>query len=502
MDSLLVKYAQRLDACLQNLANDKICYTTRLNNNSADIVELLGGLHTVIQLCLTNPAAKDYIHEENLKSLQRILDIDNLDNKDNQDDDHDHDGNNSENGSKDPEQQEDIYQEYNKLTMNYNNKKNLHKISRNKRNGKQENNVKHLTIDCVSDTRAWYTNAIFINIDMMNNLYFRYFAPQIAQFIVFEILQNKWYPFMIMVMVFVGIIGDLILSWILYDKIEFGASYLSLCAVFIWGITATTYVLSANIQVFKLVMQTFNFMFKTYNAIILCICFYLIDVMPGLSVFIKTMWILSLLQVLLFVFINDAILLPLYAKRVRNILVYCLCIFGIYGFIIIYFKIEDNVYINPFEKWNVNSGGVTNISVKQLLLQSLGNVIVFSLVPVVSPVLRRIIKACIGANTSTSTGNSTSHANLNSNSSGNSININSAKNVTRYHHCSLIYKKPKLIWSDPSALLNVNHCKQNDSNEKQTERETACDMEINQDSNCRIRSVSSSVQIVGSIDDK
>ena len=222
----------------------------------------------------------------------------------------------------------------------------------------------------------FYCHSMIIMADPYDNIYSKKlnFSSQHTRFILDKILFTRWFPVC-------GAGGGVILYmltqlyWYLVDDNWIYVYLLMIPAVLV-SCFATSYILSANINVCTLILQTFDFWYKTYNILLTVISGYFLDIFINDSHFV---WLsMTLLILTATLFICDAIFI---STTVKNVLVLLECCVLMYHTSYIYFEISD-VYWDPFDN------NLTKISVKSTLISSNTNLVLFMLKPIFSQISR------------------------------------------------------------------------------------------------------------------
>ena len=415
-----VLYANQLSAYkTKNSVQKQRKYSRRLDNNTNLIIEQLGGLHNIIQLCLTNKNATDIIDKQKFDKLKSLINVDS--NSTNDDDDE---------------------------NINFVTKPNL-------------------SVNCNSSNYEWYNSCIIICVDIENNLYFKYLAKQFAHFVLHRILLNKWcFTIMTGIIVLIGIFETIDLIFFVYLS-KMGASSpiissLILCLFFL----IYTCIIGANIGIVYLILQTFDFWFKMINLIQFSFAFAFWsnyrsqngEFVPQWYVFMQLFIIWTLC---LFVFIIDAIIIPQNVSKYKYFVIIIVVLFATAGCFSIYFWSRCGlVYYYPFGNWRIEE---TRIDIKALLLSSLINITIFLFKPIGSLLFRHLrrwsrdimIKGACCRNGIVSRSVMSKTANeLHAHAHACDYDYDYDCGYEMYN-CELIHKRPKIRWQNLNHI-NVN----------------------------------------------
>ena len=287
------------------------------------------------------------------------------------------------------------------------------KINKNNFNGLDSNSMTTLTnnYDCQNDhdhdsnkknvtlcsSIDQFDNLQLIySVDKKNCSYFKCLPDYIAEFIVDRILASKWC--VIIFMIWVIICATIYVVDYSYtipnnknDSINYiGDTTLMICyiSIFFCGLS---WFLSGNINVFKLIIKTFDFWFKIYNTILFFIGLYYIIFNSGgnskwindsqrsnFLLYFHICELLGMIVVAITVFCVDALFIP--AKIKYTILIFSSLLAFITAYIL-FGMIDGNKYnynYNPFGAWEY-----TVINFKDIAIGSLLNLGVFVAKPVI-----------------------------------------------------------------------------------------------------------------------
>ena len=388
----------------------EINYTKNLEENTQQIIGQLGGLHNVIQLCLTNHNSTNIIHKHNLEQLKSIINIDSNININ----------------------QNDINSETKSVTdMNF-------------------------KVNCTDNNYEWHKSCITINVDINDNLYVKYLPPKYGEFILNRILLNKWFFGVISAIFTFIFILEIMTNTLLNGK--YSAASKPLVSGSILSLLFVIYAIGANISIVYLIIQTFDFWYKMFNLIQYCFAFIYysnhdhdvhVNSIPQWYIYLQ----LSLsLTTCASISIVDAMLIPQSFSIVKYFLivmvVFCVLIEAL--FVYVEHRSSD-VYFLPFGNWRVDE---TRIDIKTLLISSSINMALFIFKPVPSAIYRFFKKKIKTLKLQLAT---TGNININSghisqNCDEYNYNYNYNYNTifdSEEFYSGLIHKRPRITWKNP-----------------------------------------------------
>ena len=486
LDDAFVSYANKLELSYHNMdINTTKEYQIDLDNYTRDIIKYLGGMHSVLQMCLTNDNITDYITLDDLDVIKNIINIDKdqtIQIQTQVDASHVSPlnlsvspigtnatltstppiirssfptlNNNNSNSDKSNYKMNANGNIHANINANINSNANVsvseNMLANTYKWGKKKE--KYIDIDLNKETTEWRTSNIFIDVDLADCLYFKYLPNTIAQFIVYKVLFSRWYPTSIVI----TIVLILTISFVLLRVVGYDASSIMLLIFsLILSLSLSSYMFSANIQMCKLIFETFDFSFKMYNLILYNITSYILVTPDDFSIWISVIINILMSVAFFFVFIFDAIMVPHESKRSTQVLMLLMTLLVLIIMSRIYFFTQDDIHYNPLNKWNITEA---DISVKTLLLQSLSNILIFESRTIMMPLLRhikrnfcKILKCKKKSNINTNINNNGSKFK----SERSSINLDTPKAwqnkyQMEHHRCQLLYKRPKLRWQNPT----------------------------------------------------
>ena len=321
-----------------------------INDNSNQIIEYLGGMSNILNLCLTNKDANKQISLNNFNQLKNLF-------------------SNYKNPDSDPNVQ-----------LSKDKKSTL--IKQNKKPIINEINSKQY-LEC-----SKITNVI---IDTRNNFYFLFLPNNIANTLHNNtVLKHKIILYSTIIgvlMIFIGILWYYLPG---YEMNTFAYTYVLIREVY-FLILIIMIMFSLNIEVCKIVIDKFDFWFKIYNSITLILSsnmlrfatkddIYFTDYNGYNYYAVSVLWDAFIFVVFLVIFLIDALLI----KHPKYKLIFLGSIGCFFAFMIVweYFEINDYIW-NPFESYNFK---YTQISFKSMYLSSMVNLTLFILKPVFSNV--------------------------------------------------------------------------------------------------------------------
>ena len=193
-----------------------------------EIIEAFGGIDTMIELCVTNPQFSTNKYKSQFNSLKRVMESKNI---------------------------------------NFESKYNCH-INHFTQSDKTNNAV------ILPNLGEFYKYSLGLVAYYSDSLYFMFLSTTTAKYIFNHILYTKMYPIC-------GIISFSTLSIIAatyWYVADFDTIYYLLIntAYSIGIVVCLSYILSANISIVTLIMQTFDFWYKMYNLIVWLITAYVV----------------------------------------------------------------------------------------------------------------------------------------------------------------------------------------------------------------------------------
>ena len=335
--------------------NDHSIYKNLLTVKRDEIIESLGGLDTLITLCLTNPNVTSLIDDNQLVSFEQIL-ITNINRRNTINSSVNFITGNT-NGNTSTNTMTNLYANVN---ANINN---VNANTTTNTNGTTTTN----NINFVDNAKEYNKLQTIINTHETNCLCYKIFSnhPEIAQRL-FQALTNKTkvgFLLSFIVLMFIG--GQVARILLGNDNI---VRYILVQTAFILSIIAFSLeLLICNLEIIYLIIQTFDFWFKFVNIISLLISFGIVYDVPN---WYKGFILSVILVTFMFVFVVDS--MPI-ATRVKRIVLLFFTSFLIYAAGVVYFTSSDVTW-NPFEKYHFEH---SRISFKSIVISSCINLALF-----------------------------------------------------------------------------------------------------------------------------
>ena len=427
-----------MDEILSSFLHEKKFNTTnlssKLSKNQDAVILSFGGLTNMIELCLTNPSASEYINldSQQFDSFTHLFMMKNND---------DHDIDNSKANANNTQ----MNVSKTDVIISDDSNNNINKNNNNINNNTILKPIKTLTTNDIAEYRH---SKLIIDFDPNNNSLFKLIDDENIRLWLYEqILSKKLFSLLCLCLSFIFIIS--LISVYIFSST--GTVYL-ICSI-IWTFLTSSYAISmiliSNISVIQLITNTFDFWFKVYSLAIFLgswwinICginydnnkqndsnndVYRFDKI-GIDGFFGEIFIqIGYIVVLVAIFLLDAIPVSIKVKRISIII---LVIVATNGCIFYYFNAPDFEW-NPFK----NKYKYSQISFKSIVLSSYVNLILFIVKPVCSDLLRYLksvyVKCQKTPNMNISLRNNTSSDNINTNTN------------TNYQRCGTMYKRPYL----------------------------------------------------------
>ena len=421
-----------------------------LDKHQTQVIESFGGLLSMIELCLTNNTASQHIdiHSKQFKLFEQILKDTNGEQRD-------------ENESK---EQVDI-----KFNGDKNNNKNTQvqslanthptKVSSLIPISKPQRQIQ------ITHTQSEFDHSMMIlDCNQKNNVWFRLINNEIVGKKFYHFILSRIYFGIVCLSLFAYAIS--IVLWLYWDSHTISINIVITLEI-IQSILAIIYcislMLTANIFILKLIVNTFDFWFKSYNAILGVIALdflYLNDLnvnhrLPRESVaslFSANMTVVELILISFTFFCVDAIPVSINMKRI----LFALISLMMTRFMVVeYFYGEDYEW-NPFDEHDFK---YAKISLKSVVISSGINVILFMGKPMFVDLIRYVQKLT----------KLKCSCNIHSNSESNDTSVNSKSNNDDKHdeskthmhinphndndmdycltRCSTVYKRPFIKWN-------------------------------------------------------
>lgn len=269
----------------------------------------------------------------------------------------------------------------------------------------------------------FYTTSIVLCVDYHSNLYYKCLNNDRANQYVNIIVGNKYYSVVVAsIIILLGIVSEI--EKAATRQGHHSKSYLAVrfSATMLAMIYTTTILATANLNIIKIVLNTFEFWFKVWNAAIWAVSIIWINIVTTDRYVVDIIaTILSVFTVATFLALVDAIPLSYKTKRIILGIGSCMCCVAIVG---AYFSYED-VYYNPFEEYNFQH---SQISLKSMFLGSYINIALFTVKPLLADGCRWMLAKC----------------NCGVNITRPGANGNSQK----YERLLTVHKRPKVKWND------------------------------------------------------
>ena len=257
-----------------------------------------------------------------------------------------------------------------------------------------------------------------------------------------NLMNNLWFntTMMIIVSCLIDIAATIWFYMIGEDLIYYMLEILFFLIIICIGIIA---MLSMNIIVTKIVMNTFDFWFKLWNSILGEICYMWLSLYMrhdgGSNATSKDRYmfgnivdICAILVAFCILFLFDAIPIK---RNIKRTITFIAVLLNTCAGIWIYFKYDD-VHYDPFDKYNFD---YTRISIKSLLLGSYGNMILF----IAKPIFGDIYRFCLNNY------KSKSGSGLRAHDHDRDIH-NDKKKTMNLEKLMFVHKRPKIQWYNES----------------------------------------------------
>ena len=325
-------------------------------------------------------------------------------------------------------------------------------------------------------------SSITVHFNTTNNIYFKckYLSHENAAFIYHNLLTSKKYCIGIMSLILLLTIGNRISGWVIPENTlivdGFAAAAIILAILFGW-----TYMLSINLKVIELVIQTFDFWYKVFYSVCWMISYFVINFLNAANKDdrMAPLWRLIVLYIgwmtlcALF-FFSDGLYLSM---KIRRIVLIAVPLVGLSSSIQNYFTMRT-IEWNPFEKYNFQD---TTINFKTLIISSELNIALFLAKPVIADFLkysREKIKVCHNQNKN------------NSNSKNNDLIVNSRSVNSKVGiRCTGVYKRPILEWDIPPSNGTVNNGTTNDATDHDVTGSSASPASVAKSANYKQKSI-------------
>ena len=383
------KILDRMESYSSEHDQKEAMFNELLIKDVVQIVQCLGGLQNILQLCLSHPDANEKFEDKNVNILNNLIT-----------EKTGHHNNNMEINSILPQTKLGHVLSESKNDSNYNTTKDsgtdCHDDDNNNDNDDADHdhtrvkqnttivstNINYGTV-LVSNLNDYQKTRIIMSYDATDNLYFKYLSKDKANKIFYNVTTNNK-----VMSLFLGINVIVLILTNLYGVIFRNSIILHvliLVSFFITSIHVILYIFAMNLSVCQIIFQTFDFWGATLVLLVLNNNDSNENTNGKLFLLQKQIWfvVVAWLLVYLLFFIIDA--LPLGAKKKQIATIAC----SSYTFYIAiwgYLFMEDKKW-NPFESYNFQH---SQISFKSLYLSSLSNLAIFILKPVFAEILQKI----------------------------------------------------------------------------------------------------------------
>ena len=349
-------YQQHLVTFASDLKSALADESDRINKDQQIIKEYFGGFNVMLYLCLSNPNCNDFLNEESFISLKKLLESHKSGSK------IDHD---AEKATESPTS----VVERKTSTIVVNSSSSGPTISNGAAVTSSNSNITKLNA-VFFNLDEFHTYSMAIMADPYNNFYHTSLKLSLdhTRFILDKILFSKWF-FLCFLAIFILLYLASQIYWSVTGHVDFLYVAMYFTAQLIPSVTATSYVLSANIDIVLSLLQTFDFWYKMYNMTIAIVSVRFLDYYANWITYFITQT--TLLSIAVGMCLFDAICISNTKKWILNI-----SVIGVLIYVVVYVYFQSkNVYWNPF------GSKYTQIDVKSLVISSYINVIIFILKP-------------------------------------------------------------------------------------------------------------------------
>lgn len=347
---------------LSNISSEDAEFSSSLQTHQNEIINSLGGLSNVLQMCLRYESQDSYQSTVSQNTLQ-LISTKLLQNP------------TTASSTSQPSDNSD----------NNDSKENEENTKMRKRD-KAKAQLKFVMADlrANSSTQEWMKKDDVIKVDASSNMFFYCCSKTIATHLYYIVTLSNWYPFLGMfalvplalTIIFTLVVEDETLQLVFWNLFK---AYFAIYSMF--------YGFGFNIGIIKGVLTTFDFWYKLFQCLLAI--FATIGLQGSKPAIINVIGDIALFFGLVFpLLLFDAWNLHFKAKvLVLTIMTVVLGLF--YSFI--YFLVNDQIW-DPFKSFN-SFDGRTAISLKSVLLSALLNVILYTVKPLISLVSDRSQKA-------------------------------------------------------------------------------------------------------------
>ena len=431
-----------------------------------DMVDNLGGIRAIVDLCLNNEDYRTkHIKNDNIKHIINLLSTitgENVNNKINNQKDKENDSVNN----KQLEIDEDII-----ITSDNHND---NPSNDNYYNQVQNDNCINNNSDCkLSKTiekpeRSNFSRNIkddlIYDVDCQNSLLFKYLSYNYANTLYYKMLLNVKFQtvfciFVVLMMIIESLIDEFTSNNVTVETI---ADIMQILTFVVGFVVCVAYISSVNIDVFSMIMHSFDFWYKMINLMLCMISLsWMVLRMPtqqeksyigdfgGVLVWAQ----ISFFTMFTMICLSDAIL---FTVKVRQFFSSGIALSLVWFAISIFFNVNENEsYLNwnPFSMYKNGIGKYTNINCKSLALSSLSNLMLFLLKPSFSNIGKKTKKCLCQA------------VKKKPSKQGNNYNVNSTSGNKYLMQSTSVYKKPYFQWKN----VNISHDQNNDDESKEQE---------------------------------
>ena len=396
-------------------------------NNIDTVIESLGGLCNIIQLCLTNPTASQSIDSDKFESFVRIL-TDNgisyqnrLDTSENNEITIVYDNSNDK-----PQIPPSPTMVMSDSDMNdrQSGVERVHSIDTADTNNNNSNqNQCHQTTNCtnlnIKNLDEYYQSRLIINAKAEDKIMFQLFgqAGYVQQLVTNEI-------FLYLVITIVGV-GFMIAFTVLILDGQNMAYYTTLTVVFTTAfILQVIILLNSHRMLYSLTFNTFDFWFVLWHAANVIVSRTALGIYNQQFVWYSISRTVTAFSTAICLVCFDALDVSKQFKAIARTMVFIYFSFLVLSF---YFSGED-VEWNPFESYNIKQ---SNISFKSVYLSSMTNIILFAFKPLYKDIYRVLRKRLYAA------------FNVLDN---NAVGTTQQVNDKNYQRCEFLYTRPYVRW--------------------------------------------------------
>ena len=379
-----------LEASSQNRWNDLSDRETR------SIIENLGGIKNVINLCLTNPNRVSTINDLSVSKIYQVLNKTNVD--DNMSDIV------FDTSSKSALNQSELQLSTTTYTSTKTPESSATLRDSSMDSRKENGDITGRNIFFDSMTKFDQTSMILcVNKD--HHLYFRFWHDYVdinqdkIHWWLHSVILTKWYA------VTLGIISFTLTTLSMIFLAIFGSSHMAFILTRLIGSSIVvfwfiSFDFALNLTLGSMVVNTFDFWFKCYSLILWVISYVWINYATtnrNLVTLIVDVIAISITS--MNVFFIDA--WPAVTYNIKRFLVTLFSLFIAVAMTVAYFFYGD-VKFDPFDKYNFQ---YTNIRLKDVLLSSFGNILLFTLKPLLMDATKWLYSRCCKRNKHSQTAN-------------------------------------------------------------------------------------------------